>query len=179
VVDDGWADAVTTPDRSRNVARVSVNRFSEEVSSANYDGEKSSKIKTSSIERSQRLSMPHTSNRSRTRWNSTSRCSIVFFLWKKPSADFFDEKESGLRAKQVRKLDRLELNSSEWSLLKILSQLLAVRFQRNSWAHSVTNRLGFAHLLFIISNSSGRIRIDNEEEQCWYLQVTFSFNAEN
>jgi hypothetical protein len=38
---------------------------------------------------------------------------------------FFDEKKSlGLRAKQVQKLDHLELNSNEWSLLKILGQLL-------------------------------------------------------
>lgn len=48
-----------------------------------------------------------------------------FLSLKEIICKFFAEKEFlGLQAKQIQKLDRLELNSNEWSLVKILSQLL-------------------------------------------------------
>jgi hypothetical protein len=60
-----------------------------------------------------------------TRWNSTLHMIESFITLKPVIIKLFDEKSDiGLQRKQSEKLDQLELTSSDWILLKMLSQLL-------------------------------------------------------
>ena len=60
-----------------------------------------------------------------TRWNSTLQMIESFLSLRAVIVKLFDEKQTlHITCAQSTKLSRLELTSSEWSLLKILSQIL-------------------------------------------------------
>jgi hypothetical protein len=197
VVDDGWADAVTTQiDQGTSPECRSIGSLLKKCRQLTTMVKKSSKIKnffdrvqpTSGVCRTLRIDV-------RTRWNSTLKMLDSFLSLKETVCRFFDEKESlGLRAKQVQKLDRLELNSNEWSLLKILSQLLkpfdsatkllsAQRYPTIGLCLFVVHHLKLfledtdadnelqRQLKKLLLNSTIHY-IDNEEEQMRILQVT-------
>ena len=113
---------------------------------------------------------------------------------------FFDEKDSvGLRAKQIQKLDRLQLNSKEWSLVKIRSQFLKP-FDLATKLLSAQRYPTIGLCLFVLHHfklcledtdaDNGLLRqlnklllnstihyIDNEEEQMRILQVRFIYQG--
>ena len=60
-----------------------------------------------------------------TRWNSTLHMVESFIALKSVVTKLFDEIPGiGLSRKQIEKLEKLELTSSDWTLLKLLAQLL-------------------------------------------------------
>ena len=126
-VNDGWADDITTQiDQGTPPECQSIGSLLKKCRQLTTMVKKSSKIKnffdraqpTTGVCRTLRIDV-------RTRWNSTLKMVDSFLSLRETICKFFDAKESlGLRPKQVEKLDRLELNSNDWSLLKILGQLL-------------------------------------------------------
>jgi hypothetical protein len=60
-----------------------------------------------------------------TRWNATLHMIESFIALKSMVTELFDEMPGiGLTRKQTEKLEKLELTSSDWTLLKLLAQLL-------------------------------------------------------
>ena len=131
----------------------------------------------------------------RTRWNSTLKMVDSYLALKETVCRFVDERKSlGLRSRQVQKLDHLELNSNEWSLMKILGQLLkpfdfATELLSAQYYPTIGLYLFVVHrnkLFFDDTDTDNELQrqvkklllnstmhyIDNEEEQMRILQVT-------
>lgn len=87
---------------------------------------RSSVIKSALEKASSRLSIPRTlAIDVCTRWNSTLHMIESFIASKPVIRKFFDDMPSmGLPRKQMAKLEKLKLTSSDWTWLKILAQLL-------------------------------------------------------
>ncbi|CAF1541267.1 unnamed protein product [Adineta ricciae] len=125
-VDDGWAEDVmtedfyTSPDTSsigallRKCRALAAMMKRSSLLSAFFEKE-CSKV---GVQRSLRGDVC-------TRWNSTLHMVESFLSLKTALGKLFDEKHAlGLSRAQSTKLFRLELSSSDWNLLKILSQVL-------------------------------------------------------
>ena len=203
VINDGWADDITTQmDQGTSLECRLIGSLLTKCRQLTTMVKKSSRIKnffdraqsTTKVCRTLRIDV-------RTRWNSTLKMVESFLSLKEIICKFFDEKESlGLRAKQIQKLDRLELNSNEWSLVKILSQLLkpfdlatkllsAQRYPTIGLCLFVLHHIKLfledtdadnellRQLKKLLLNSTINY-IDNEEEQMRILQVRFIHQGE-
>ena len=203
-LNDGWADDITTQiDPGTPLECCLIGSLLKKCRHLTTMVKKSCRIK-SFFDRSQSTSgMCRTLQIDvRTRWNSTLKMVDSFLSLKETICKFFDAKESlGLRAKQIEKLDRLELNSNEWSLLKILGQLLnpfdlatkllsAQRYPTIGLCLFVLHHLklflegadadnGLLRQLKKLLLNSTIHYIDNEEEQMRILQASFIDKWEN
>ena len=197
MVDDGWGDDVTTHiDQETSAECRLIGSLLKKCRLFTAMVKRTSKISkffdraqsTTGLCRTLRMDV-------RTRWNSTLKMVDSFLLLKETVCRFFDEKKSlGLRSKQIQKLDRLELNSNEWSLMKILGQLLkpfdfatkllsAQRYPTIGLCLFVVHHIKLflddtdadnelqRQLKKLLLNSTMHY-IDNEEDQMRILQVT-------
>ena len=125
-IDDGWADDIVTEDNYSSQDRSSVGALLHKCRAL------ASMIKRSSILATffEKECFKISSRRSLrvdvcTRWNSTLHMIESFLALKTAICALFAEKYSlDLTRAQSTKLHRLELTSSDWNLLKTLSQVL-------------------------------------------------------
>ena len=125
-MDDGWADDVDTVDIDEPHDISTIGELMRKCRSLVSMVKRSTLIRSFFEKESSRFGLRRMLSADVcTRWNSTLHMIESFITLKTVVCKLFDEKsEIGLPRKQSEKLDRLELTSSDWTLLKILSQLL-------------------------------------------------------
>jgi hypothetical protein len=125
-MNDGWADDVLTNDVNQPYDIILIGELMRKCRSIVFMIKRSTLIQSFFEKKSVQLGIRRTLSADVcTRWNSTLHMIESFIALKEVLCKLFHEKsEIDLPRKQSDKLDRLELTSSDWTLLKILSQLL-------------------------------------------------------
>ena len=125
-MNDGWADDVCTDDMGEPHDISTIGELMRKCCSLVTMVKRSTSIRSFFDKESSQFGLRRMLSADVcTRWNSTLHMIESFITLKTVVCKLFDEKsEIGLPRKQSEKLDRLELTSSDWTLLKILSQLL-------------------------------------------------------
>ncbi|CAF1543957.1 unnamed protein product [Adineta ricciae] len=125
-VDDGWAEGVDTGAIHASEDLIVISELMRRCRSLTTSIKRSSVIKSALEKASSRLGIQRTLVIDVcTRWNSTLRMIESFIALKPVVTKLFDDMPSiELPRKQMAKLEKLELTSSDWTLLKLLAQLL-------------------------------------------------------
>jgi hypothetical protein len=125
-IDDGWAEDVDVNDLDTFNDRSSIGALLRKCRGLASMVKRSSLIGDFFCKESGKINNRRTLRTDVcTRWNSTLHMIEGFLSLKMIIGAVFDEKHTlGITRRQLAKLDGLELTSSDWSLLKILSELL-------------------------------------------------------